>query len=180
MRTAALRHIALATIIALAPSAHAAMDSPDDTRVTVTWTNPADFAEAKESAGSGFGRESPEQWLGALGKHLRARADRALPSGDKLDVTFTDVKRAGMYEPWRGPDWDDVRIIKDLYPPRIGLTFKLTDASGGIVDEGSRQLRDPAFLQRGILNESDPLRFEKRLLDDWLREEFAKPKDSHR
>jgi hypothetical protein len=162
----------LATAIAVANIATAAPGDPDS-RVHIDWTNLADFSEAKQSTGSGFGREAPEQWLSKLARHLGARAERALPSDNTLRVTFTDVQRAGMYEPWRGPQWDDVRVIKDLYPPRIDLTFTLTDASGAIVDEGSRQLRDPAFLQRGLLNENDPLRFEKRMLDDWVRDEFS-------
>ena len=140
--------------------------------VPVTWTNPADFSEAKEMYGTGLGRESPDEWLGDLAKHVRYRAERVLPSGDSLQVTFTNVQRAGTYEPWRGPRWYDVRIIKSIYPPSINLRFTLMDASGGVVHEGARELRDPAFLQRGILNETDPLRFEKRLLDDWLRSEF--------
>ena len=44
--------------------------------------------------------------------------------------------------------------------------------------EGERELRDPAFMQRGILNETDPLRFEKRMLDDWLRNEFPDAGDA--
>jgi len=63
-------------------------------------------------------------------------------------------------------------VIKNIYPPRIDLTFTQTDANGAVVKEGERQLRDPAFMQRGILNSTDPLRFEKRMLDDWLRKEF--------
>jgi hypothetical protein len=173
MRTHILHRIVLASVLAFAPLAHAETGASGDARVTVTWSNPADFTETRENAGAGIGRESPEQWLAALAKHLRARADRVLPPNDHLAVTFTDVQRAGRYEPWRGPDWDDVRVIKDLYPPRIDLTFKLTDASGATVADGTRQLHDPAFLQRGVLNENDPLRFEKRLLDDWLRDEFG-------
>jgi hypothetical protein len=33
-------------------------------------------------------------------------------------------------------------------------------------------------MQRGALNSTDPLRFEKRMLDDWLRSEF--PHDTRR
>lgn len=164
-------------------SASAAMSAqPQDSassRVQVTWTNPADFSEARESYGSGIGRESPNEWLGDLAKHVRYRAERVLPSGETLQVTFTNVQRAGTYEPWRGPRWYDVRIIKSIYPPSIDLRFTLTDASGGVVREGTRELRDPAFLQRGIFNETDPLRFEKRMLDDWLRSEFSDAGNAH-
>jgi hypothetical protein len=150
----------------------AAPQNANGSRVEISWTNPADFSEAKMSPGSGLGRQAPDEWLGELAKHLRYRAERVLPSDQHLQVTFTNVQRAGIYEPWRGPRWDDVRIIKDLYPPRLDLDFTLTDANGGVVKQGTRELRDPSFLQRGILNETDPLRFEKRMLDDWLRNEF--------
>ena len=162
----------LLAAFAFAGTTHATDAKDNDARVQVSWTKPDDFSEAKQYPGTGLGRESPDEWLNDLAKHLRYRAERVLPQGDKLQVTFTNVQRAGTYEPWRGPQWDDVRIIKDIYPPRIDLTFTLTDANGGVVKEGKRELRDPAFLQRGILNETDPLRFEKRMLDDWLRSEF--------
>jgi DUF3016 family protein len=172
MTTVNSRTLLLVLGLALACAAWA--DAPHaNSRVQIDWTPPADFSESKTYAGTGLGRQSPDEWLGNLADHLRYRAERILPPDDRLKVTFTNVQLAGTYEPWRGPRWDDVRIIKNIYPPRIDLKFTLTDASGAVVKEGERQLRDPAFMQRGTLNETDPLRFEKRMLDDWLRSEFA-------
>jgi len=165
------RHAALALVAGIALAAGVSAAAPS--RVHVTWSNPADFTDTKQSPGSGIGRPSPDEWLGELAKYLQRRADRVLAPGQQLDVTFTDVKRAGTYEPWRGPRWDDVRIIKDIYPPSIDLQFTLRDANGSTVSEGTRELRDPAFLSRGIPNQTDPLRFEKRMLDDWLRRDFT-------
>ena len=54
--------------------------------------------------------------------------------------TSLDIRRAGSYEPWHGPDLDDTRIIRDIYPPRITLTFRRTDADGNVLDEGERKL----------------------------------------
>jgi DUF3016 family protein len=165
------RTLLLTLGFALAGAASA--DAPKaDSRVQIDWTPPADFSEAKTYQGTGLGRQSPAEWLGDLAKQVRYRAERVLPRDAHLHVTFTNVQLAGTYEPWRGPRWDDVRVIKNIYPPRIDLKFTLTDASGTTVKEGERQLRDPAFMQRGTLNENDPLRFEKRMLDDWLRSEF--------
>ena len=90
-----------------------------------------------------------------------------------LRVTVTDVDMAGDFEPWRGPRFDDVRIVKDIYPPRIELRFRLLDANGSVLREGERTLRDSAFLMRDGAHETDSLRFEKRLLDQWLRKEFG-------
>lgn len=166
----------LAAAIGLAGAASPAPQPASDARVQVIWTNPAAFSESKQNYGTG--RQSPDEWLGDLARHLTYRAERMLPEDRHLAVTFTNVRRAGTYEPWRGPRWDDVRVIKNIYPPRIDLTFTLTDANGGIVKGGERKLRDPAFLQRGTLNRTDPLRFEKRMLDDWLRDEFPEAGDA--
>ena len=84
------------------------------------------------------------------------------------------MQRAGSFEPWRGPQAADVRIVRDIYPPRIDLRFKLLDADGKLLREGSRQLRDATFMMRPDLYPNDPLRYEKTLLDDWLRAELPK------
>ncbi|NCT66872.1 MAG: DUF3016 domain-containing protein [Rhodanobacteraceae bacterium] len=139
--------------------------------VVVTWTNPAKFTDVRYD--TSLSRQDPEQWLGELARYLQQRAEQRLPPGEHLDVTFTDIQRAGMYEPWRGPQWNDIRIVKDVYSPRIDLRFTLTGADGKVLEEGTRTLRDLAFLHRDLPLGGDPLRFEKRLLDDWLRREFA-------
>jgi hypothetical protein len=140
-------------------------------QVNVNWTDPAKFTEVRYS--HGFGRPDPEVWLAALSKSVTRNASRVLEAGQHLDVTFTDIKLAGQYEPWRGPGFSDVRIVKSIYPPRIDLTFTLTDASGAVLASGERDLRDPGFLTNSPLNTSDPYRFENRLLMDWMRREFS-------
>jgi hypothetical protein len=147
--------------------------APPAARVKVDRTDPAPFTELKHSHALRDNR--PAEWLEPLARHLQRRADDRLPPGEQLSVTFTDVQRAGSYEPWRGPRWDEVRVVKDIYPPRIDLRFRLTDADGRTLSEGERSLRDSAFLTRDGLDSNDPLRFEKRLLDSWLRKEFATP-----
>ena len=69
-----------------------------------------------------------------------------------------------------------MRIVRDIYPPRLGLEFRLLDPAGRVVRSGSRALSDLAFLLKitGGFRD-DPLRHEKALLDDWLRAEFAAP-----
>jgi hypothetical protein len=58
------------------------------------------------------------------------------------------------------------------------LTFTLHNADGSVALEGTRKLRDAAFLYRGTPSSTDPLRYEKRMLDDWLRRDFATTKAS--
>ena len=79
---------------------------------------------------------------------------------------------AGDFEWWRGPRADRVRIVKDVYPPAHQLEFRLVDASGKTLAEGRRELTDLAFMTN-IEYRNDLLRYEKKLLDDWLAREFA-------
>ena len=95
-----------------------------------------------------------------------------MPAGWTLEVRVTDVDLAGEIEPWRGPQFDRVRIMREVYPPRIDLEFRLADAKGAVFKQGSRVLRDPLYLTRAALGDSDRLRYEKQLLGDWLRQEF--------
>ena len=162
---------ALSVLLALASPPLRADDEPA-ARVTVAWPDVATLSETKEAHGRGWQRG--QAWLETLRKQVVRTADRLLPAGQRLDVTFTDIKLAGSFEPWRGPQFDDVRIVKDIYPPRIDLRFVLRGSDDQVIAEGERKLRDPGFLTRSIANANDPLRYEKRLLDEWLRREFGR------
>lgn len=98
-------------------------------------------------------------------------ADKIAP-GHRLQVVITDVDMAGEFEPWRRGGFDDVRVVKDLYPPRIDLSFRIVDAAGNTLREGNRKLRDLGFMYEARPLDSDPLRHEKELLSSWIREEF--------
>jgi len=111
-------------------------------------------------------------YLDELRKHVERRAAPRLAGSITLTVTVTDVDMAGAFELWRRQAVD-VRVVREVYPPRINLRFVLADASGVTLREGSRDLRDPAFLLRPIPYPRDPLRFEKALLDEWIDQEFG-------
>lgn len=143
--------------------------------VEVVFFEPEKFTDVRDGyMGSDKGRDAT---LVMLKEHLTARTVRSLLAGQKLALTITDVDLAGDFEPWRGSQWGDVRIVKDIYPPRVTLVFRLTDAEGTVVKEGKRDLRDLAFMMKLAVGlRDDPLRHEKTLLDDWIGSEFRAPK----
>jgi hypothetical protein len=145
---------------------------PAEGPVSVDWTDPAQFSDIRYS-GNRWQAERGN-WVEQLAQYLQKSALKKLPQGETLQVTFTDIKRAGNYEPWHGPNFSDVRIVKSIYPPRIDLTFNLTGADGQVIASGERKLRDPAFLDRGSVNSIEPYRFEKRMLKDWVAREFGR------
>ena len=147
----------------------------DTVRVKVKWAPNDQLSEVRQNS-SHRGFMEPAQWQKSLGDYLRQKAERLLPAGQRLDVTIDDIKLAGDFEPWRGLAMQDVRILKDIYPPRIDLHFRLTDTGGATLREGSAKLRDLGYLQRALPNDNDPLRYDKRLIGDWLSSEFRRGK----
>lgn len=143
-------------------------------RADVSFTDPEKFTDAADGQrGSDYGRDSN---LSEIKDHILSKANLYVPEGQKLAVTVTDVDLAGEIEPWHSPQLQDTRIIKDIYIPRIELSFKLTDAGGAVVKEGTRQLRDLTFQMNINPNRNDRRVYEKALLDDWLRSEFGRVK----
>lgn len=140
-------------------------------QVEVTFENPDKFRDIKDSSmDTEKGREAN---LALIRQYIEERGARLLAPGQKLSVTVTDIDLAGEYEPWRGPSAQDVRIVKSIYPPRFELSYRVTDATGTVVKEGKSKLSDMNFQNNvSSANTSDPLRYEKRLLDDWLRSEL--------
>ena len=138
--------------------------------VSVSWSDPAQFSEIKFS-GNRWEAERGT-WVTQLATYLRDEAGQRLARGQTLDVSISDIDRAGHYDPTVRIGMNDIRVVKDLYPPRMTLTFTLKGADGQVVAEGERKLVDHAFLMGTQINNNDHLRYEKRLIDDWLRKEF--------
>lgn len=146
---------------------------PTQGAVDVRWQDPAGFAEIVHSHNRAEARRG--NWVERLALHLRARAQRRLPAGERLEVEFTDIDRAGDFEPWVAVEFRDTRVLRDLYPPRIALTFRRVAADGTVLAQGARELRDAGYLLRTRAGDGDPLRFEKDLIDRWLARELPAP-----
>jgi DUF3016 family protein len=150
-----------------------AHDSEAPSRVTVTWAPVDTLSEVKNNQ-MHRGWLRPEDWMKTLGDYMIRRGDLMLPSNEKLEVTIEDIKLAGDFEPWHSVSAQDIRFMKDIYPPRMSLHYKLISSDGTLIRESENNLLDLAYLQRTVPTNTDPLRYDKRLIDDWLRQEFAR------
>lgn len=140
-------------------------------QIEVAFASPEKFTDVRDAyTPSEVGRQAI---LDQIRDYMMKVGQNYVPAGQSLNVTFTDIDLAGDYEPWRGGPNMDIRVIKDVYPPRIDLTFKLTGADGAVVKEGKRQLRNLAFMADYAINPRDTLRYEKRLLEDWFKNDIA-------
>lgn len=176
MKTIRLFLSAIAGFAAVSAGFAASPTPSPDTTTEVIFSHPEKFADVRNTyAGSDQERDGI---LDELKLYLIQRSKFYIPEGQKLIITVTDVDMAGDFEPWRGSQMSDVRIVKDIYPPKVDLEFKLIGADGKVMKEGKRQLRDLAFMMKTDVLRDDALRYEKALLDDWLRADFPKVKSS--
>jgi hypothetical protein len=172
-RVTATRGLALGCLMAAVVGCSVAADraaTPPASRTSVTSVQPERFTDVKDSL-----LASPKgtaDLLAAIDRYRHVAGERYVPAGLALEIQVTNIDLAGEFEPWRGPQFDRVRIMRDVYPPRIALEFR-TDGSGAVVNEGPRVLFDQLYLGAAPLNNGDRLYYDKLLLGTWLRQEFA-------
>ena len=153
----------------IAPPGAAAV-APAESSVSVTYVNPEQFTENRL-----YGRQdrfNGIDYLAQLKAYLIEQGQAVLKPGQSLHVDITDIRLAGAYEPWRGPQWSYVRIMRDIYSPRIDLNFRLVDRDGNVLREGKRVLRDLNYLYSGApvpAATGASLYYDKALLRRWLR-----------
>jgi hypothetical protein len=92
-------------------------------RVAVVFEQPQHFTDMRYTKAE----QTSVALLNELHKFMREMGQRYVPIGLQAEIKVTDIDLAGDFEPWRGPQFDQIRITRDIYPPRIFLEFRLTD-----------------------------------------------------
>ena len=175
-----IRHTLIALLGVAAVGGLRAADNNYNTtspKVDINYSHPEKFTDAaRDQRGSDYGLDDN---LSELSRYIVQRADAVIPQGEKLTLTFTDIDLAGEYEPWRtSGSGREARIVKDIYTPKMDLSFRLTDASGNVIKEGTRHLSNMTFMM-DILPanlRSEPLGYDKEMVGNWLRSEFGHAK----
>lgn len=160
----------VATLCLALFGAQALAESPAVPSVVVEFVNPENFTDIRDRQFPSKPEENPH--LKNLRKHMEKSAARYVGPGQTLLIKFTDIDLAGDLEPHTNPNLLDTRTVKGVYPPRAKLSYVLSDAQGGVVKSGDAELKDLGFDAHNGGMSSDPLRFDKRMLDKWLRTEF--------
>ena len=132
----------------------------------VTWQEPDNYTDIRE--GNDL-RDSFRQGLFRDFELLFTDLARRLPDGYLLDVTVTDVDLAGEVNGMHFGRWQDIRVIKALYWPRMSLDYKLTDGTGQLLASGHEDIKDMAFFDRGVWLRLTRFSFEEQMLRDWFK-----------
>jgi len=132
------------------------------------------FVEQDKFSDAGTTRWEARSNLRLLAEHLEALGKSELPADQTLTVDVLDVDLAGVVEPSRH-NGTDIRIVRGRADwPRIHLRYTL-ESPGRLAVHGEEDLADMNYQQDGLSSGrgSAPLFYEKRMLDKWLKRQFA-------
>lgn len=154
--------LALAGLLALGAGAASA-------GVTVNYVESDKFADLP------FAPWEREEVLRDLADHFM-KLGKALPPGVDLTVDITEIDLAGREYP-NARSGRELRVLKGMADwPMIELRYTLT-SNGQVVGSGSERLSDMSYLNRvSRFSDSDSLRYEKRMIDDWFNKTILQKK----
>ena len=135
--------------------------------VTVSYGDPDRFTDA------GDRNNDPRKIMLTLAQHLKALGDRYLPPQSNLKIEVLDLDRAGR--PYMNLPTETRIVTGKTDMPCIELSYTL-EVDGRVSPSRHERICDPDYLRslEPQYSEHDPLVYEKRMLEQWFRERFAK------
>ncbi|MYM70217.1 DUF3016 domain-containing protein [Pseudoduganella sp. FT55W] len=129
-------------------------------QVSVTYVKPDDYTDVPRSV------IERERTLKEFTEYFKT-LNKKLPAGQELKIEVLDIDLAGRLYPRRAGD--DIRILNGGADwPHVHLKYTL-EQDGQVLRSGDEQLSNMMYQGRvGGYSDSDPLRYEKQMLDDWF------------
>lgn len=160
------RLVPLLAVAAAAAAIGAAYAAAPDSPVTVSFVEPDRFADLGDRV-----IDEPRN-LKTLEAWFKTEGARYLASGQTLRIEVTDVDLAGHMKP--GRLLNDLRVVSGQADwPSIQLRYVL-ESGGQTLSSGEDRLSDLNYLgYTGRLKPNDPLRYEKKMIDDWFKSRFG-------
>lgn len=127
------------------------------------------YIESDKFADLPFAPWEREQVLKQLSEHF-TKLGAQLPPGQDLAIEVLDIDLAGReYPNMRGGR--ELRVLKGTADwPVMNLRYALTE-NGQVLKGGEERLADMSYMQRiNRMSDSDPLRAEKRMIDEWFNQ----------
>ena len=138
--------------------------------VTVNYVNMEQFADLPS------GEWEREQVLKNLADYIK-KLGVDLPAGYDLTVNIYNVDLAGREYPGQRAS-GDMRVLEGRSDwPLIELQYALS-TNGQVFDSGTAQISDVSYMNRLMKRsqETDNLRYEKRMLQDWFKKNILTKK----
>ncbi|MBQ4890627.1 DUF3016 domain-containing protein [Shewanella sp. MMG014] len=136
--------------------------------VKVEWQEPKNYRDLKTA--TEVKSRFEQRFFDTMTKNINKEAEKILKPNQKLEMVVSDVDLAGDLRPTFGAtSANELRIVKDLYPPRMTFTYRITEGDN-VVIAGDEKLVDMNFMY-GVNSTRNqrPFEYETRMLKDWLK-----------
>lgn len=138
--------------------------------VTVTFENPSQYTDfsLNDSKTEGV----LKHLTGELEKYFQTLGQSYVSVSQTLEITVHDIDMAGEYEPWRAPSLTHARIIRDIYRPRLDVSYVLRNEHGETLKQARETLSDLNYLMKldaAASLPNDTLRYEKAMIRAWFQ-----------
>ncbi|MEE2001900.1 DUF3016 domain-containing protein [Alkalimonas sp. MEB108] len=150
----------------------------DASNLTLTFQEPEKFTDIRPANESRA--RFRERTLASFERIFQEFAAE-LPEGYQWQVTVTDIDLAGDVNPMYTRSGQDIRMVKDIYSPRVAFTHELRDGYGARVAGGDENIRDMGFLQspRMVGPRHQELRYEYTMLKRWFERNLMPQIEEH-
>ncbi|TKB47164.1 DUF3016 domain-containing protein [Thalassotalea mangrovi] len=130
--------------------------------VTVTLLNPDDFSDIE----AGNMGTQPDFEQSVANKLAEALADHIEGKNITIEIKFTDIDLAGETR----FNFQEIRVLDDLYIPRMSFEYVIKDATGEVVTEDTANIKEMGYLTRTLFGSkaNEMIGYDKRLLVEYF------------
>ena len=133
----------------------------------VSWQEPEKYTDIRPS------NESRDSFKEKVFKEFNAMFStmaKKLPDGYQMEVTVTDLDLAGDVNGMYSRLGRDIRVVKELYWPRMSFSYILKNEKNEVVSAAKEDLKDMNFMSSiGIHSSGNSFDYEEKMLNDWFR-----------
>ncbi len=97
-----------------------------------------------------------------------ASLGKRLPDNYTLIINIKDMDLAGDVRPFYRSSLHDIRVMREIYWPRMSFDYELKDPLGNSLVKASQELNDMAYLNRINFAHNSEFKYEEQMLRDWV------------
>ena len=134
----------------------------------VTWQEPEKYTDIRPS--SNESRDSYKERVFKEFNIMFAGMAKKLPDGYQLEINVTDLDLAGDVNGMYSSLGREIRVVKELYWPRMVFLYTLKNEKNEIVASAKEDIKDMNFMSpAGMHPTGSGFDYEEKMLNDWFK-----------
>ncbi|WNC71792.1 DUF3016 domain-containing protein [Thalassotalea psychrophila] len=141
----------------------------------IDWVEPDKFTDIRP--GNESRSNMQKRVFKELEQHFSELAEK-LPAEQTLKISVTNLDLAGDIRYMVGPNNSTIRVVEDLYFPKMKFDYQLVSSDKSIISTAKADIKDMSFntgVRRSMSSEA--FYYEKNMIDDWFYKTFPETKE---